>query len=520
MAAVPILLLLLAQSGAPDPRGTALTASTGFRPAGRPEELRDLGLLARLRDPGVQPVGFSSYDRSGGNNDGFNGTYSRIRVEDGNSVLAEVSGPGVVQRIWFTHTSGEKPGLLDRKKEHVKIYLDGRDRPALDVPLETIFSGAHPHFPRPLVFEGSGGFVSYVPIPFREGCKILVEGLGVRFYQIGLIKLPAGTDVTSFTEQPGREERAELARAAALWSRPDEYESRELAGADVAHYDVEGLANSTHQYALRAGPATIRSFEIIPALGTEAAWRAARLRIVWDHDEAADAGVDLPLGQAFGWVEGASPYQSLLMGQRGGTWYNRFPMPYHRQAIVRIDTEKPLKGTVQVRTLRGVAPDAAFFHSAQRKSIPTRPGEDFAWLKERGRGHFAGVLLMTEGKSKLPFWLEGDDRFTVDGRLAVHGTGTEDYFNCGWYALEGRLDRPATYAVHGFPVYRNQGETWQAAAYRWHLPDPIPFARTIEAGIEHGGDNTVAADYRAAVSWYSEWPGPWRTAYQAQDPAR
>ena len=163
--------------------------------------------------------------------------------------------------------------------------------------------------------------------------------------------------------------------------------------------------------------------------------------MVWDHDEAADAGVDLPLGQAFGLVEGAGPYQSLLVGQRDGAWYNRFPMPYHRQAIVRIDTEKPLKGTIRVRTLRGVAPDAAFFHSVQRQSIPTRTGEDFTWLKEEGRGHFAGVLLMTEGKAKLPYWLEGDDRFKVDGRLAIHGTGTEDYFNCGWYALQGRLDR-------------------------------------------------------------------------------
>ena len=513
MPAVSILLVLLAQSGTPVPQQAAAAVATGFRPSGSPEELHDLGLLARLRDPGVQPVGFSSYDRTGGNNDGFNGTYSRIRAEDGNSVLAEVDGPGVVQRIWFTHTSGEQPGLLDRKQEHVKIYIDGRDRPALDVPLEMIFSGTHPHFPRPLVFEGSGGFVSYVPIPFQKGCKILVEGLGVRFYQIGLIKLPAGADVTSFTEQPGPEARAELARAAALWSQPGEYESRELASADVAHYDVEGLASSTHQYALRSGPATIRSFEIIPAAGTEDAWRAARLRMVWDHDEAANAGVDLPLGQAFGWVEGSGPYQSLLVGERDGAWYNRFPMPYHRQAIVRIDTEKPLKGTIQVRTVRGVAPDAAFFHSVQRQSIPARAGEDFLWLKEEGRGHFAGVLLMTEGKAKLPYWLEGDDRFKVDGRLAIHGTGTEDYFNCGWYALQGRLDRPATYAVYGFPVYRNRGATWQAAAYRWHLSDPVPFARTIEAGIEHGGDNTVAADYRAAVSWYSERPGPLRTVY-------
>jgi hypothetical protein len=236
--------------------------------------------------------------------------------------------------------------------------------------------------------------------------------------------------------------------------------------------------------------------------------------MVWDHDEAADAGVDLPLGQAFGWVEGATHYQSLLVGDRDGVWYNRFPMPYQRQAIVQIDTEKPIKGTIRVRTLRGVAPDAGFFHSVQRQSIPARAGQDFTWLKEEGRGHFAGVLLFTQGKAKLPYWLEGDDRFKVDGRLVIHGTGTEDYFNCGWYALPGRLDGPATYAVHGFPVYRNRGgETWQVAAYRWHLSDPVPFTRTIEAGIEHGGDNTVAADYRAAVSWYSERPGPLRTVY-------
>ena len=192
--------------------------------------------------------------------------------------------------------------------------MDVIDRPSTSR-WNMIFSGTHPHFPRPLVFEGSGGFVSYVPIPFRNGCKILVEGLGVRFYQIDLIKLPTGADVTSFTEQPGPEARAELARAAALWAQPGDYESRELAGADVAHYEVEGLASSTHQYALRAGPATIRSLEIIPAAGTEDAWRAARLRMVWDHDEAANAGVDLPLGLAFGRVEGSGPYQSLLVGR-------------------------------------------------------------------------------------------------------------------------------------------------------------------------------------------------------------
>lgn len=42
----------------------------------------------------------SSYDPTGGNDDGFSGKYSFIRKEKDNLVLAEFEGPGVVNRIW------------------------------------------------------------------------------------------------------------------------------------------------------------------------------------------------------------------------------------------------------------------------------------------------------------------------------------------------------------------------------------------------------------------------------------
>lgn len=512
MPVILVLLTLLTQGPATPPPGSPPDAAAGYLPTGLPDELYDLSLMARLRHPGVQPVGFSSYDRTGGNNDGFKGTYSKIREEGGDSVLAEVAGPGVIQRIWFTHTSGEKPGLLDGKGEHIRLYLDGREAPALDIPLERLFSGSHPHFPAPLVNQGSGGFVSYVPIPFRDGCKVVVQGRGVRFYQINIARLPAAGGLATFADAPDASVKASLDRAVRAWSDPSGYQERELAAADDAKYELEGLSNSAHHFALRAGPATVRSIEIRPAPGSEDAWRSARLRIVWDHDETPEAGVDLPIGYAFGTIDGAGPYRSLLVGQTEGTWYNRFPMPYRRQAILRVDTAKPIKGSIVVRSTKGVASDAGYFRATFRESLPTRPKEDFAWLTEDGHGHFAGVFLVTEGKAKLPFWLEGDDRFTVDGRLAIHGTGSEDYFNCGWYALEGRLNGPASYPAHGFPVYRRKGEGWQAAAYRWHPGDPVPFGRSIVAGIEHGGENDFAADYRAAVFWYSTRPGPWKIA--------
>lgn len=504
MFLIPILtttlLLAAPPSDAPAARG-------GYLPSGSPADLYDLGRLARLRDSRARAVGFSSYDRKGGNDDGFNGTYSKLRVEDGNSVLAELDGPGIIQRIWFTHTGGDQPGLLDRKNEHIKIYLDGKADPALDIPLETLFSGEHPHFPRPLVAEGSGGFVSYVPIGFRNGCKVVVEGEGVRFYQINMLSLPDGSQIEPFQAEPTPETARELEKARTLWREPA---SLELTMENVltANYEMEATGNSEVSFVLPPGPATVRSIQLEPTDATAEAWRDVRFRIDWDRAEGETSAVDLPVGLAFGTPAGAISYSSLLMSQYNGVWFNRFPMPYREQGILRFESTKPIKAKMRVLVQKGTADDAGYLHADFREATPPKPGEDFSWLNQRGRGHFAGVFMWTQGKAKLPFWLEGDDRFHVDGKLAIHGTGSEDYFNCGWYALKGRLDGPAAHPSHGFPIYRSPEEgVWQAAAYRWHVADPVPFAQSIEAGIEHGGDNQFPADYRASVFWYSSEPG-------------
>ena len=42
-----------------------------------------------------------------------------------------------------------------------------------------------------------------------------------------------------------------------------------------------------------------------------------------------------------------------------------------------------------------------------------------------------GVTQTMRGAA--PGYLEGDERAFVDGRLAFHGTGTEDFYEGGWY---------------------------------------------------------------------------------------
>jgi hypothetical protein len=314
--------------------------------------------------------------------------------------------------------------------------------------------------------------------------------------------------VTTFSESLSPDEKTHLDRSVNAWSHPGDFGALGVRNSEKAEYTINAIEHTSLTFELPGGPRTIRSLELVPTPETADAWRSSRLRMLWEGDEPADAGVDLPLGFAFGQAFGAEPYRSLIVGQAEGMWYLRFPMPYKRQALLLLDTERPIRGKLRVTSVPGADAAAGYLRARFAEAIPTQPHVDFSLLNDRGRGHFAGVFLATEGTAKLPFWLEGDDRFNVDGRLAIHGTGTEDYFNCGWYALKGRLDRSATYASHGFPVYRKDGETHRVVAYRWHLADPVPYAQWIEVGLEHRKANTFAADYRAAVFWYSERPGP------------
>src|SRR5262245_9942195 len=62
------------------------------------QELVRLDRLPVLNPSQVASV--SSYDRSGGNDDGFSGKYSFVRKETEGLILADLKGPGVIYRIW------------------------------------------------------------------------------------------------------------------------------------------------------------------------------------------------------------------------------------------------------------------------------------------------------------------------------------------------------------------------------------------------------------------------------------
>lgn len=132
----------------------------------------------------------SSYDTTGGNDDGFSGKYSFIsRNADSSLVLLNVKGAGLINRIW---TPTPNTDTLD-------FFLDGNSRPALSVMFGDLFSGKYPPFAAPLCGNDLGGFYCYFPILFNNGCRIVSRGKKIQFHQIQYRLYPPGTTVKSFT---------------------------------------------------------------------------------------------------------------------------------------------------------------------------------------------------------------------------------------------------------------------------------------------------------------------------------
>src|ERR1044071_6526234 len=116
------------------------------------EEFRSSDLLYRLdRLPAFRTAvkigSISSYDRAGGNDDGFSGKYSFVRKENDALVIADLKGPGVIYRIWT-------PTPTD---DWMEFFFDGEDKPRITVKFRELFLGKEPGFRRPLVGFGAGG---------------------------------------------------------------------------------------------------------------------------------------------------------------------------------------------------------------------------------------------------------------------------------------------------------------------------------------------------------------------------
>src|SRR4051794_41154694 len=152
----------------------------------------------------------STYDRTGGNNDGFNGTYSFVRRNtDSTLVLMDVKGAGVVNRIWT-------PTPTD---DSLEFYIDNENKPTFTVVYRDLFTGKVYPFVAPLCANQLGGSYCYLPIPFARSCKIVLRGKRAEFHQIDYRLYPKGTAVNPFSLPLQEDEKNALETIKKVWTK-------------------------------------------------------------------------------------------------------------------------------------------------------------------------------------------------------------------------------------------------------------------------------------------------------------
>lgn len=469
LTAVP--LATLAQEAAPD---ISLTAT-----------LQDPANLARLRE-NVASVGmFSSYDRTGGNDDGFSGKYSFIRKEaDDRLVLAEVEGPGAITRIWTPTPTNDL----------IEFYFDGEEQPRLVVPFIDLFRGTTPPFLPPITYAGAGGYVTYAPLEFAHSIKIVARAPRIQFYQINYLRYVAGTTVPSF--QPGD-------TAPAPQVRPP-------AGAEESVVSESLSPGTTTTLFEFASPGRLTRLTITPIDALTSPDRAIVLRITYDGAERP--AVEVPVGDFFGASFGQPSMRSMLIGaDENNRGYVLFPMPFEKSLRIELVDQRsegpPLNVTATAEVSAEPRQDnEAYFHASWTRENPTTTGQPFTFVNLEGQGHLVGVTLQCQGEEPgQTLYFEGDEQVTIDGELVAHGTGSEDFFNGGWYDLPGRWYQARSFPLSGCLEYRKPlGRT---GAYRIFLADAFSFRKSLLLTIEHGPErNEARTDYTGVSYYYLDQP--------------
>jgi hypothetical protein len=443
--------------------------------------------------------GQSSYDRTGGNAD-FNNFLSTDA--NGDVVLCDLKGPGTIYRLWVTG--------FNRDLARIKFYFDGETTPRVDMLMNTLFAGETAPFLSPLVDDdgvSSGGYYCYLPMSFSRGIKITANGThGERFYyNVNYHLYPPDTIVTTWT---GAEDSSAVR---ALWNRVTQDPK-----SDAGNMTVTGVVNlnigSTVTMFELAGPRAFSSIKLrVPGVVARPAsdvWdilNATWIRIYWDNE--SNPSVAAPLGSFFG-VGQFSTYRakSLAAGlDDSSALYIYFPMPFEKHARIELFNSRGVALNGIAYEIKHKAFDDSFARVGYFKTQFNHQvhaggdGTDVTILDTDGTGHFVGVVLSILGEANR-MYLEGDERIYIDDNRspAIHGTGTEDFFNGGWYYRGGPFSQP----VHGLAANVHDGSFDRTAQYRLFLADAIPFNRHLTVGIEHGQYNDVSEEAWALAYYY------------------
>ncbi len=271
---------------------------------------------------------------------------------------------------------------------------------------------------------------------------------------------------------------------------------RILPGETLVMADLKGAGMITHIW--------------LTVADSEFAWpRLLRLRVYYDGHKTPS--VDAPLGDFFGVGHGSERNLESNMirdSSQGRARNSYWPMPYRKSCRITVTNEgnrlvAMFYYHVDYRTYVSLPDDIGYFHAHYRQERPARMGRNYAFLDVQGKGHYVGTV-MSVVETQVSWFGEGDDLFYIDGarKPQILGTGSEDYFNDAWGL------RDSTGPWTGTPITEGEKVGSRLSAYRWHIPDPIPFKTSLWAGIEHAGwtakpDGSVRSGFEQRPDFFS-----------------
>ncbi len=460
-----------------------------------------------------------------------------IRKEAAGIVAAEMKGPGVIWRVWSALPTGG----------HIKIYIDGADKPALDIPFKQYFNNRQGMFAYPaLVHVLSRGHNSFIPIPYQKSCKVVLAPKWGAYYQITCTTFAEGTIVPSFTGKFSDADKAALAKANKVLAARGSDPKPARSGAKTEEKTLTVEPGKTVDVFGLPGARAITALKVKPALGADddpvKVLRELAMSIAWDGE--AKPSVWTPLGDFFGTAPGINKYKSLPLGMTDEGFYSYWYMPFAKGALIKItnDGKQPrsMKFTVTHAPLTAPADKLLRFHAKwHRDAFPGVDkdaylgGErwpDWPGLIVKGRGRFCGVNLHVWNpnpfgrvRKQIPggwptknrringvlnaaatrwWWGEGDEKFFVNGEKypSTFGTGSEDYFGYAWAARN-----PVEFqsALQNVPLNKNDS-LGHISNNRFQIADNVPFQTAFEACIEKYHPNEWPLLYSCTPYWYQQ----------------
>ena len=488
---------------------TAARAEQTLTYADLVQRLTDLSRLAVLPQAGEQGAQWSSYDRAS-KYDEKTGKYVHwdangdgqgiIRMEGDQSVMAEMKGPGCIWRIWSAAPD----------KGHVKIFLDGQEKPVVDLPFSAYFDGKHAPFNYPALSYNLGEVHSsgqnlYLPIPYQKSCKVVADKGWGNYFHFGYKTYPEGTVLPTFSAELVAQHADQIKAVDAFFAKKLGADpAGERADEKKLSRAVDVAPGKTACVAKLDGPQAITALWVKAHFANRedemAGLRKLALRITWDGQ--AKPAVWCPLGDFFGTAPGVNLYKTLLTGMTKQGFYSYWYMPFGKNAVVELvnEDQQPRKVQFEIthaplgRPFEGLGHFHAKWHR-DTVALPADRWPDWIMLRTQGSGRFCGVTLHV-WNPRGGWWGEGDEKFFVDGEKfpSTIGTGSEDYFGYAW-------GNPHLFQMPYHAQTMTQDNKGHQSLLRWHMADDVPFHKSFEGCIEKYYKNDSAL-YACTVRWY------------------